>query len=110
VVGPPAPGRGLQDHPQLGEGGQGFGRQRVDLVLGRTVGLTVYTSCAYKRASVTATGISPVQIRAALHPEYRDEFDRDYRLYAAERGSRPLIGVAWIVSQSTPQCSSRRSR
>jgi hypothetical protein len=31
-------------------------------------------------------------------------------LYAAERGSRPLIGVARIVSQSTPQCSSRRSR
>jgi 8-oxo-dGTP pyrophosphatase MutT (NUDIX family) len=33
-----------------------------------------------------------------------------YRLYATERGSRPLIGVARIVSQSTPQCSSRRSR
>jgi transposase len=33
-----------------------------------------------------------------------------YRLYAAERGSRPLIGVARIVFQSTPQCSSRRSR
>ena len=32
------------------------------------------------------------------------------RLYAAERGSRPLIGVARIVSQSTPQCSSKRSR
>ena len=31
-------------------------------------------------------------------------------LYATERGSRPLIGVAGIVSQSTPQCSSRRSR
>jgi hypothetical protein len=39
VVRPPAPGRGLQDHPQLGVGGQGFGRQRVDLVLCRTVGL-----------------------------------------------------------------------
>ena len=34
----------------------------------------------------------------------------DIRLYATERGSRPLIGVAGIVSQSTPQCSSRRSR
>ena len=32
------------------------------------------------------------------------------RLYATERGSRPLIGVARIVSQSTPQCSRRRSR
>jgi len=31
-------------------------------------------------------------------------------LYATERGSRPLIGVAWIVFQSTPQCRSRRSR
>ena len=31
-------------------------------------------------------------------------------IYATERGSRPLIGVARIVSQSTPQCSSRRSR
>jgi hypothetical protein len=39
VVGQPAPGRGLQDYPQLGVGGQGFGRQRVDLVLCRTVGI-----------------------------------------------------------------------
>ena len=30
--------------------------------------------------------------------------------YATERGSRPLIGVAGTVSQSTPPCSSRRSR
>lgn len=34
----------------------------------------------------------------------------DIGLYATERGRRPLIGVARIVSQSTPQCSSRRSR
>ena len=34
----------------------------------------------------------------------------DIGLYAAERGSRPLIGVARIVFQSTPQCSRRRSR
>ena len=33
-----------------------------------------------------------------------------FRLYATERGSRPLIGVARTVSQSTPQCSSRRSQ
>lgn len=39
VVGPAAPGRGLQDHPQLSIGGQGFGRQRVDLVLCRTIGI-----------------------------------------------------------------------
>jgi hypothetical protein len=32
------------------------------------------------------------------------------RLYVTKRGSRPLIGVARIVSQSTPQCSRRRSR
>jgi hypothetical protein len=31
-------------------------------------------------------------------------------LYATKRGSWPLIGVARIVSQSTPQCSRRRSR
>jgi anti-anti-sigma factor len=30
-------------------------------------------------------------------------------LYATKRGSRPLIGVARIVFQSTPQCRSRRS-
>jgi hypothetical protein len=34
----------------------------------------------------------------------------EIRLYAAERGSRPLMGVAWIVCQSTPQCRSSRSR
>ena len=38
------------------------------------------------------------------------EYEQHYRLYATERGSRPLIGVAGIVSQSTPQCSRRRSR
>jgi transposase-like protein len=32
------------------------------------------------------------------------------RFYATKRGSRPLIGVAPIVSQSTPQCRRRRSR
>jgi CubicO group peptidase (beta-lactamase class C family) len=31
-------------------------------------------------------------------------------LYAAKRGSRPLIGVAGGVFQSTPQWSRRRSR
>ena len=30
-------------------------------------------------------------------------------LYATNRGSRPRIGVAVGVCQSTPQCSSRRS-
>jgi hypothetical protein len=33
-----------------------------------------------------------------------------YRLYAVKRGSRPLIGVAVGVCQSTPQCRRRRSR
>jgi hypothetical protein len=32
------------------------------------------------------------------------------RLYAAERGARPLIGVAMGVCQSTPQWRSSRSR
>ena len=32
------------------------------------------------------------------------------RLYAAKRGSRPRIGVAGEVCQSTPQCRSSRSR
>ena len=41
---------------------------------------------------------------------YRWVLDADIGLYATERGSRPLIGVARIVFQSTPQCSSRRSR
>jgi len=34
----------------------------------------------------------------------------DMRLYAAKRGSRPLIGVTAGVCQWTPQCSRRRSR
>ncbi|MQA14935.1 MAG: ASCH domain-containing protein [Pseudonocardiaceae bacterium] len=37
-------------------------------------------------------------------------YDVPSGLYATERGSRPLIGVAGTVSQSTPQCSRRRSR
>ena len=32
------------------------------------------------------------------------------RLYAAKRGSRPLIGVTGGVFQSVPQCRRRRSR
>jgi transposase-like protein len=49
-----------------------------------------------------------------------DEVPRDWggtfeprivkRLYATRRGSPPVIGVARVVFQSTPQCSSRRSR
>jgi hypothetical protein len=46
-----------------------------------------------------------------LERVYRCLFNSDlYRLYATKRGSRSLIGVARIVSQSTPQCSRRRSR
>jgi hypothetical protein len=41
-------------------------------------------------------------------PEIGDEPQN--RLYAAKRGSRPLIGVARTVFQSIPQCRSRRSR
>jgi hypothetical protein len=39
-------------------------------------------------------GAKPREIRAALHPEYRDEFDRDYQEALAEAGqSLDLEGV-----------------
>ena len=47
--------------------------------------------------------------RSVSFPDRQKKAAEDW-LYAAERGSRPLIGVARIVSQSTPQCSSKRSR
>ncbi len=39
-------------------------------------------------------GAAPREIRAALHPEYRDAFDRDYQAALAEAGrSLDLAGV-----------------
>lgn len=39
-------------------------------------------------------GAKPGEIRAALHPEYRDEFDRNYRAALAEAGrSLDLDGI-----------------
>lgn len=39
-------------------------------------------------------GATPGEIRAALHPEYRDEFNRDYQAALAEAGrSLDLAGV-----------------
>ncbi|MGH7744912.1 MAG: DUF6247 family protein, partial [Candidatus Dormibacteria bacterium] len=34
--------------------------------------------------SLPLPGAQPRDIRAALHPEYREEFDRDYRAALAE--------------------------
>ncbi len=39
-------------------------------------------------------GATPREVRAALHPEYRDEFDRDYQHALAETGrSVDLDGI-----------------
>jgi len=45
-------------------------------------------------SALPLAGASPREIRAALHPEYRDAFDRDYQAALAEAGrSLDLAGV-----------------
>jgi hypothetical protein len=60
-------------------------------------------------------GAKPHEIRAALHPEYRDEFDRDYQGALAEAGrTLDLEGVhdalehwrmrSWITRDKREHC------
>jgi hypothetical protein len=47
-----------------------------------------------EHASLPRPGASPAEIRAALHPEYWDEFDRDYKAALDEAGrSLELSGL-----------------
>jgi hypothetical protein len=74
----------------------------------------------FTRSDLADLEISPAEVISAVREGYLalangasrcpTKLMMHYRLYATERGSRPLIGVAPIVSQSTPQCRSRRSR
>jgi hypothetical protein len=50
------------------------------------------------------------KLRTSCGPDRRQMEGDPKRLYAAERGARPLIGVAVGVCQSTPEWSSSRSR
>jgi hypothetical protein len=68
---------------------------RVAMILSPTITHTGYA----------ATGATPSVANLLLRVG-----DGDKGLYATKRGSRPLIGVARIVSQLTPQYRSRRSR
>ncbi|MGQ0624662.1 MAG: DUF6247 family protein [Sporichthyaceae bacterium] len=56
-------------------------------------------------------GASPAEIRAALHPEYREEFDRDYRaaLDAAGR-SLDLTELHAVVESWRRRCCVTRDR
>ncbi len=51
------------------------------------------------------------QIRAALHPEYRDEFDRDYRAAVEEAGrSLDLAELPAVVESWRRRCCFTRDR
>jgi hypothetical protein len=39
---------------------------------------TVQTSNEFELPALPLSGAAPAEIRTALHPEYREEFDRDY--------------------------------
>jgi hypothetical protein len=50
--------------------------------------------------SLPLPGATPREIRAALHPEYRAEFDRDYQQALEEAGrSLDLAGVLDVVER-----------
>lgn len=56
-------------------------------------------------------GASPAEIRAALHPEYRDEFDRDYRAVLEDAGrSLDLAELLAVVESWRRRCCFTRDR
>jgi hypothetical protein len=56
-------------------------------------------------------GATPREIREALHPEYRDDFDRDYRAALDEAGtSLDLAGVLETVESWRRRCWFTRDR
>jgi hypothetical protein len=55
---------------------------------------TVPASSHVELPPLLGRSASPAEIRAALHPEYREEFDRDYRAALDEAGrSMELTGL-----------------
>jgi hypothetical protein len=57
------------------------------------------------------SGASPAEIRAALHPEYREEFDRDYRAALDEAGrSLDLTELHAVVESWRRRCCVTRDR
>ncbi len=56
-------------------------------------------------------GASPAEIRAALHPEYRDDFDRDYRAALDEAGrTLDLAELMAVVESWRRRCCVTRDR
>jgi hypothetical protein len=56
-------------------------------------------------------GASPAEIRAALHSEYREEFDRDYRAALDEAGrSLELTELHALVESWRRRCCVTRDR
>jgi hypothetical protein len=56
-------------------------------------------------------GSTPREIRDALHPEYREEFDRDYRAALDEAGtSLDLAGVQDMLESWRRRCWFTRDR
>lgn len=56
-------------------------------------------------------GASPAEVRAALHPEYRAEFDRDYQAGLQEAGtSLDLSDVLDTVESWRRRCWATRDR
>jgi hypothetical protein len=56
-------------------------------------------------------GASPAEIRAALHPEYHEEFDRDYRAALDEAGrSLDLTDLHAVVESWRRRCCVTRDR
>ncbi|MGQ0467437.1 MAG: DUF6247 family protein [Sporichthyaceae bacterium] len=65
----------------------------------------------YALPALPREGASPAEIRAALHAEYRDEFDRDYRAALDEAGrSLDLSDVLEVVESWRRRCWATRDR
>jgi hypothetical protein len=82
-------------------------RDLEDVDLGWSVMELVVVGVAFDAVAVCAVSFDHSGV-GAVAPWRVGSFD-DFWVYATKRGSRPLIGVAPLVSQSTPQCRRRRS-